>query len=98
MIELAANRAKAGQRHVSGNKLTILSITSYSFSQKPRSHPAPLSLPMRQTRYNWLQDFYGDEKMLGHFVGAVREPPDIRALLEAPLPHYNAVSGGCNQL
>jgi hypothetical protein len=22
------------------------------------------------------------------FVGAVREPPDIRALLEAPLPHH----------
>jgi hypothetical protein len=30
--------------------------------------------------------------MLGTFVGAVREPTDIRALLEGPLPHYNAMS------
>jgi hypothetical protein len=36
--------------------------------------------------------------MSGHFVGAVREPPDIRALLEAPLPHHNALSRFCNQL
>jgi len=36
--------------------------------------------------------------MSGHFVGAVREPPEIRALLEAPLPHHNAISRFCNQL
>ncbi len=32
------------------------------------------------------------------FVGAVREPPEIRALLEAPLPHGNAMSRFRNQL
>jgi hypothetical protein len=32
-----------------------------------------------------------DEKMLRYFVGAVREPPENRALLEAPLPQHNAI-------
>ena len=58
---------------------------SFLVSVRFHGHPiSPLSTASCKTSL--------DKTMLGYFVGAVREPPEIMALLEAPLPHYNAIS------